>query len=395
MIASSRSLGFSALVLAVALVACGGDSPTSSGGGGGGPDPAPTDTLRPPDPGLSYTLGCLAALPIENCLGGNLAPDAIQSIRDPQWFTVEDADYLADGDRVFGMEAGGRFYAFPRKIMNWHEAVTFNVLGDSGETLFRTTASWCPLTFSFIEWRNPNWKNPANGRASSFGISGSLLDNNLVMYDRETRTTWSQIMGLGLAGPHAGACLEMGRHSVDTTWKIWRTLHPGTLVLTNTPSLPSPFNPDNYNINPYATYWAGRVKPPEKITFPDHRVPDQRVVVAVHGRDGSAAVLVGGRDTGRTTVGGTPVVFLMDPVSETIFAFENNIEGKARSFIASAPGEDGLPRFRDTDSGTVWSLDGIGLSGPLAGKRMAQVPAFRVYWFAWASLFPGTEVKSL
>lgn len=47
---------------------------------------------------------------------------------------------------------------------------------------------------------------------------------------------------------------------------------------------------------------------------------------------------------------------------------------------------------QDSRTGSLWSLDGIALAGPLAGTRLAQVPAFHVYWFAWATFFRDSPI---
>ena len=54
--------------------------------------------------------------------------------------------------------------------------------------------------------------------------------NALVMYDHQTRTLWSQFVGIGVKGPLAGAELDFVPVT-QTTWDLWRALHPETLVL--------------------------------------------------------------------------------------------------------------------------------------------------------------------
>lgn len=357
------------------------------------PDPNPTDTLRAPDPGLSYVPECGITLPLANCLGGNLPPDAIQSILDPEFLSVSEVDFLLNNDRVFGIEIEGQFFAFPQRIMNVHEVVNFSVRNTEGDLVVRTSATWCPLTFSFIEWR-ADWDNPTRARSSSFGVSGALLDNNLVLYDRETNSTWSQILGVSLLGEKAGVCLEKGRNTVDTTWLVWKTMHPNSGVLTNEPNLPTPINPNVYNTNQYQGYWAGLLAPPEKITFEDTRKSLQEVVLAVHGENG-VEVIRPLSAVGTAEVSGTEMVMFQHISSETVFVFENNFEGQVRSFVQVDDGDDGLPRFQDIQSETIWTMDGIAESGPLAGKRLAQVPSFRVFWFAIASLYPNIPFTNI
>ena len=80
-----------------------------------------------------------------------------------------------------------------------------------------------------------------NGELHSFGVSGKLIMNALVMYDHQTRTLWSQFLGKGVKGELVGTELEV-IPVTQTTWSAWRDLHPDTLVLQKTRS----FSRDSY-----------------------------------------------------------------------------------------------------------------------------------------------------
>ena len=64
----------------------------------------------------------------------------------------------------------------------------------------------------------------------TFGVSGKLIMNGLVMYDDETDTLWSQVLGEAVRGPLNGTALEV-IPSTQTTLVTWRELHPDTLVI--------------------------------------------------------------------------------------------------------------------------------------------------------------------
>ena len=69
----------------------------------------------------------------------------------------------------------------------------------------------------------------------SFGVSGKLWRGALVMYDRRTRSLWSQQASRAIAGPLAGQDLEILESTV-TDWKSWRAAYPATTVIVRTPS---------------------------------------------------------------------------------------------------------------------------------------------------------------
>ena len=68
------------------------------------------------------------------------------------------------------------------------------------------------------------------GETLTFGVSGKLIMNALVMFDRQTETLWSQFLGEAVEGPLRGTPLEVVP-AVLTRWESWRQLHPDTTAL--------------------------------------------------------------------------------------------------------------------------------------------------------------------
>ena len=68
----------------------------------------------------------------------------------------------------------------------------------------------------------------------TLGVSGKLVDGNLVMYDRETDSAWLQRNGEALEGALIGKTLEELPADQWTLarWDEWKTKQPNTLVLT-------------------------------------------------------------------------------------------------------------------------------------------------------------------
>lgn len=225
-------------------------------------------------------------------------------------------------------------------------------------------------------------------------VSGALIENNLIMVDIETRTTWPQILAMGNSGVREGECLDYRRNNAAMTWEFWRRLHPETLVLGNQNNDRTAIEPEWYFTNPYREYHEGRILPPHPFTNPDDRLPWQKIVVGVHAKNGKAAVLIR-EPVAAAKIGESQVVFFHHPESGAVYVFENNLGGKKRVFEPYEADQNGLPRFRDLDNGTLWSLEGLALEGPDAGMRMAQLPALHLYWFAWSAFFPDTPILKL
>ena len=69
------------------------------------------------------------------------------------------------------------------------------------------------------------------GRTLTFDFGEGLVDDNLLVVDRETDSIWSQLDGKAIAGPLSGTPMRVVP-ALQTSWKHWTTLHPETLVLT-------------------------------------------------------------------------------------------------------------------------------------------------------------------
>ncbi len=76
-----------------------------------------------------------------------------------------------------------------------------------------------------------------------------LYRSNVLMYDKESESLWSQIKGEAVTGELTGTALEV-LPSTLTTWKRWRKQHPETRVL----SLDTGYS-RNYASDPYLDYY--------------------------------------------------------------------------------------------------------------------------------------------
>jgi Protein of unknown function (DUF3179) len=90
-----------------------------------------------------------------------------------------------------------------------------------------------------------------NGQVYSFGVSGKLWANGLIMYDHQTDSLWSHVAGQAITGLMQGTELRM-LPATCTDWGTWKGLHPQTLVLD---PLKSPHRRD-YSVDPYEGYYS-------------------------------------------------------------------------------------------------------------------------------------------
>lgn len=173
-----------------------------------------------------------------NIVSGGPPPDGIPPIENPQYISIEEADKLLEAeDAVFLANFEGETYVFPQRIMVWHEIVNEEINGR------KLSITYCPLTGSAIGY----YGNISVG-STSFGTSGKLVNSNLIMYDRQTESYWSQILGLAISGPLAGEKLDR----FQLTWTNW-SLVKAQYKRANILSSKTGFNRD-YSNDPYGSY---------------------------------------------------------------------------------------------------------------------------------------------
>lgn len=66
-------------------------------------------------------------------------------------------------------------------------------------------------------------------REYTFDFGEGLVEDNLLIVDRETRSVWSQLAGKAVSGPMRHTPLS-AVPSLQTTWKYWRERYPDTRV---------------------------------------------------------------------------------------------------------------------------------------------------------------------
>jgi hypothetical protein len=159
----------------------------------------------------------------------------------PEYVAAAEAGFMRPDEQVLGAYLHGEARAYPTRILSWHEVV--NDTFGSHPVL----VSWCPLAFAGIVH-----SHNVEGRELTFGVSGLLYKSNLLMYDKQTESLWSQVKNVAVTGPMAGTKLEVLPSSL-TNWKKWLKKHPRTMVL----SLNTGYDRD-YSEDPYADYYESR-----------------------------------------------------------------------------------------------------------------------------------------
>lgn len=186
------------------------------------------------------------------------------------------------------------------------------------------------------------YSRQVDGKELTFGVSGLLYRANVLMYDRQTESLWSQVLRRAVTGPMTGARLKV-LPSTLTTWKKWRKRHPGTEVLSRDTG-----HVRDYSRDPYEDYYKKRGG---FFSFLRPRAGEvQKEMVAGVTLDGASKAyplaLLRKKGSLNDTLDGRRLTLTLDPA---------------------------------TDQLTV--RDGAG----------AEVPFVIVYWAVWKGMYPETE----
>ncbi len=320
-----------------------------------------------------------------------LPMDAIASITHPDFTTAEKTDlWLKDDDLVLGIVYRDIVRSYPVRILDRHEIIN-DWFGD-----IPVAVTYCPLCYSALVFKRPRIAD----QVLEFGVSGRLYNANLLMYDRQTGSLWDQFMGRVIAGPLLGKTPPLERMPVDVvSWGIWKQVHPDTQVLARPSQIETPrgrryFAPSRYERYAYDEY---RLKP-EVGYGVDIRELDlkgmnsKRKIVGIVVNDQPKAYVefvVKEVKIINDVVGREPILILSAP-DDRIRVFRRTLHSQVLQFAL----RDG--QIIDQETQTVWSFDGVTLSGPLSSpsSRLEELVVTSSFWFAWVAFYPDTELYS-
>lgn len=161
-----------------------------------------------------------ALIPENEIFHGGPPRDGIPAIDEPKFISAAKATFLKPGDRVLGLFHNGISRAYPILILNYHEIVNDKFGKDA------VVVSFCPLCGTGMIF-----SSRIKGVDRKFGVSGLLYNSDMLLYDRESESLWSQIMMQAVSGPLKGEKLE-SLVVTHTSWADWKNKHPETQVLS-------------------------------------------------------------------------------------------------------------------------------------------------------------------
>ena len=218
-----------------------------------------------------------------------------------------------------------------------------------------------------------------NGKALTFGVSGKLVRNSLLMYDHETSSLWSHLTGSAIQGPLSGSQLTVVP-ATETRWGAWKAAYPATRVL------PHDFR---RQLDQYATYYAGPDSGILGRKRQDSRLSAKDKVIGIRLMDLPKAYALDSVIRAKVvndTFDQTAIVVVATG-DRSASVYLRTLDAQTLDFDA----QDG--KFQDRQTGTTWDpITGRAVAGSMAGQSLTPVPATTSFWFGWLDFFPGTAL---
>ena len=307
------------------------------------------------------------------------ARDGIMALTDTPMISAEAATYLIDEDRVLGFIIDGQPYAVPQSLFWFHEIMNLNLPS------IQLAVTYCPLTGTGLLFDRKTIQG------NEFGVSGLLYNNNLIMYDRTSNESlWPQMSRRAECGPQLGVKLIM-HPVIELRWEHWKAIYPETLVASNDTGFGFNYRWSNY---PYAGY---NIPENDALLFDmpidPRRLPKELVLGVPDNRLGGIAIPLAELENGepvnvaRISTPTGPAVIFWNQKAQGAMAYRTTLDGQDLEFIVR---DDSIV---DTRTGSTWQLDGLAVSGQLAGARLEPIAeAYLSFWFAWAAFHPETQI---
>ena len=207
-------------------------------------------------------------------------------------------------------------------------------------------------------------RNP-DQRIVTLGVSGMLWNRSLVMYDVETRSYWSHLLGRAMSGPRRNTDLEQ-IPSTMTDWGAWKRRYPNTRVLW-LPRSSRQYRRGFYQAPEQFVLGLAGVNPPRAWEFTQlsrHPVVNDQI------------------DSKR-------VVAVFDPDTVTARLYSSELRGKILEFERDAKG------FLDVQTRSLWDrITGECIAGQYKGAKLVPMPAIVSYRNTWLTFHPKTDFGS-
>jgi len=278
---------------------------------------------------------------------GTKVRDVFPLITQPYYIAASDAPRREMDDKAIVFKIDETVFIFPYWMM-WVEVVN----GSLNNTHFAVT--YCPKTkTTYVFNRN------IDGQLHTFRASGILYQDNLVYYDLETGSFWSQMYFKCIHGAHLRQEPEL-IHSFETSYGTALGLFQDAYVFVGYAGAQSTIQSHEKTSPQSGNMVLGLL---------DH---------VLKPGDLSVVNLATLNQKGLINLGTHVVVY--DREFQYIDAF-----GSPSGLTFERTGS--FPDILTDNEGNTWDVFGVAISGPRQGQRLKGGISFLAYWWAWEGIY--------
>ena len=307
-------------------------------------------------------------------MDSGLTAEGIPSIDNPKFIDVATADeFLGDDLPGIDFETNGAHRFYPVQILNWHQVV------NDSFGVEQIAVTFDPLTYS-----SAVYSRILNGGATTLNASGKVYNNNSILIDEKTGDQYIQLNGQGITRATGFPWLEE-LPSTFMKWSDWKVQNPGGEVLSNDTG--STFD---YTRHPYGAYDTAKT-----VYFPLTNASaslSPKWIVTSYNQDGKqisfAQKIMDGKGALNEQIEGRSLVSLLDYDLGITRIFDRN---GSTNFTYDFEKH----QITDVETDSIWSPEGLCISGDLKGTQLARLPSRTSFWFAWSSQFPDTKIAGV
>lgn len=325
--------------------------------------------------------------------------DAIHPLNFPAFIHKTDSLYnYYDFEPAIVINFGSEARAYPLSVLTLFELSNDSITGK------QIMVTYCPMCNAALVF-NRNVKTPKGEQLLTFGISGLLMHNDMVMYDHQTESWWEQLMGEGVAGEYAGVELKMLPALLIDVKDFFdrfpdgKILSPIALNAYRKKHIHRPFHnledTDHLNAHYYIPEKTDpRLPPLEHIldihlyghdrVYPFHILAKQHVINETQGDD---AIVI-------FYHGETVSVLHKDNLAKakrtgSATAFSRKLNNLLYTFRKQGD------YFLDDQTNSRWDITGYCREGKLQGAQLEILPHSNHFAFAYLAFYPHVEIYGI
>ncbi len=286
----------------------------------------------------------------QNDIGGSLIPWPL--IDNPDYVQAGQARNIDDNELVIVYKGENQVYVYPTGVMHAVEIVNDLIDG------IHLAITYCPLTKSSLAWKRIIMDDTLH-----FTPSGFLFNSNLMPYDFETETIWSQMRLEGVRGDRSRQKLNI-LPIIEIRWKSIKDQYPAALVFTGRNKSSSSNNRNAFDESLTDAHTAQSIEGERVFGI----IKGQQIDIFQLEQFEEGINILNNQST-------QDIILVGSQKHRFIVAFETN--------YSMTPIQEAFPVVMRDDTGTRWNIFGEAVEGPRKGERLSRPTSYFALFWAW------------